>query len=169
VFTARRLRVCEAKQVTVRPAIALLILHRLVRQFISFTTDIPATHGISQATTPTTQSIHILREVEQVRPDTADLAEVLKRQRLGFGVAVSCHQRQSKNGRIVLRRAAAIADFNDAVHGANTIRLDAANNRVVVLLHEIAFGDVIRAAFSAEDEETVEARPIIDLPRIASA
>src|SRR6266568_3853587 len=80
VFTARRLRVCEAKQVTVRPAIALLILHRLVRQFISFTTDVPATHGNAQATTPTTQSIHILREVEQVRPDTADLAEVLEGQ-----------------------------------------------------------------------------------------
>src|SRR6266700_3533112 len=92
VFTARRLRVCEAKQVAVRPAIALLILHRLVRQVISFTADIPATHGIAQATTPTTQSIHILREVEQVRPDTADIAEVLEGQCLGFGVAVSCHQ-----------------------------------------------------------------------------
>src|SRR5439155_1282816 len=105
----------------IEPAIALLILHRLVRQVISFTADIPATHGIAQATTPTTHSIHILREVEQVRADTADLAEVLEGQCLGFGVAVSCHQRQSKNGRIVLRRASAIADFNNAVHGANAI------------------------------------------------
>src|SRR5207247_501743 len=88
VFTARRLRVCEAKQVSVRPAIALLILHRLAREVINLTADIPAPNGIAQATAPTTQSIHILREVEQVRPDTADLAEVLKRQRLGFGVAV---------------------------------------------------------------------------------
>src|SRR5438552_8646966 len=33
----------------------------------------------------------------------------------------------------------------------------------------MTFGDVIRAAFSAEDEEAVETRPVINLPRIAAA
>src|SRR5437667_7672493 len=43
--------------------------------------------------------------------------------------------------------------FDDAVHGAHAIRLDATNEGVVILLHEIAFGDVIRAAFGTEDQE----------------
>ena len=66
----------------------------------------------------------------------------------------------SSSGRIVLRRPACIADFNDAVHGAHTVRLDAADDRVVVLLHEVPFTDVIGAAFGAEDQEAGEARPV---------
>jgi hypothetical protein len=69
----------------------------------------------------------------------------------------------------VLRRATGVTDLNDAVHGANTVRLDAAHDGVVVLLHEIAFRDVISAAFGAEDQEAVEARPVIHSPRVAAA
>jgi hypothetical protein len=86
--------------------------------------------------------------------------------RLCLRFAVRHDERECENGRIVLRRAARIADLNDAVHDANTICLDAADERVVVLLHEIAFADVIRAAFSAEDQEAIEPRPVIDLPRV---
>ena len=107
--------------------------------------------------------------MEQVRADAADLGQVLEGQRLGFRVAVSRHERQREDGRIVLRRATAIADLDDAVHGANTVGLDAADDRVVVLLHEIAFADVVGATFGAEDQETVEPRPVIDLPRVAAA
>src|SRR5207244_11513418 len=53
--------------------------------------------------------------------------------------------------------------------GANAVRLDATNEGVMVLLHEIAFGDVIRAAFGAEDQEAVEPHPVIHLPRITAA
>src|SRR6266487_1900604 len=88
---------------------------------------------------------------------------------LRLRVAVRHDECQSEDGGIVLRRATRIADFNDAVHGANAVGLDAAHHDVVVLLHEIAFRDVIRAAFGTEDQEAVEARPVIDLPRIAAA
>jgi len=37
----------------------------------------------------------------------------------------------------VAQRPARIADFNDPVHGAHAVRLDAADQSVVVLLHEI--------------------------------
>ena len=82
-------------------------------------------------------------------------------------VAVRRDERESEDGRIILRRATGFADFNDAVHGTNAVGLDAADERVVVLLHKFAFADVIRAAFRAEDEEAVKPRPIIHLPRIA--
>ena len=48
------------------------------------------------------------------------------------------------------------------------IRLDAADNRVVVLRDEGAFADVIGPALGAEDEEAVEPHPVIDLPGVAS-
>ena len=38
----------------------------------------------------------------------------------------------------------------------------------MVLLHEFAFADVICAAFGTEDQEAIEACPVIDLPRIAA-
>src|SRR5262249_23021525 len=74
----RSLRVSQAEQVAVRPAIALLILYRLARKFISLAANIPATDGIAQTTAPAAQSIYILREVEQVRADAADLAQLLE-------------------------------------------------------------------------------------------
>jgi hypothetical protein len=86
--------VSQAKQVAVRPTIALLILHCLVRQIISLTADVPTTYGIAQTTAPTTQSIYILGEVEQVSADTADLGQVLEGQSLGFRGAVSSYEGQ---------------------------------------------------------------------------
>jgi hypothetical protein len=107
--------------------------------------------------------------MEQVRADAADLAQVRERVSLRLRVAVRYDESESEDGRIVLRRTTRIADFNDTVHGANAVGLNAAQDGVVVLLHQIAFGDVIRAAFGTEDEEAVEARPVIDLPRIAAS
>ena len=106
--------------------------------------------------------------MEQVRADAANLPELLECKRLGLGAAVSRHQGQGEDGRIILRRPARIADFNDAVHSAHTVGLDAADQSVVVLLHEILFGDVIGAAFGTEDQETVEPGPVIDLPGVAA-
>ena len=64
--------------------------------------------------------------------------QVRERVRLRLGVTVRDGERQSEDGRIVLGRATGIADLNDAVDGTNTIGLDATDNRVVILLHEIA-------------------------------
>jgi hypothetical protein len=153
----------------VRPAIALLILHGLVREIIGTAIHIPVADGVAQTATPAAHRVHIFREVEQVRADAADLAQVRERVRLRLRVAVRHDEREGEDGRIVLRRATGIADFNDAVHGTNAVGLDAADERVVVLLHEFAFADVIRAAFGAEDQEAVEPRPVIHLPRVAAA
>src|SRR5262249_50716075 len=52
--------------------------------------------------------------------------------------------------------------------GTNTVLLDAAHDRVMVLLHQVAFSDVIGSAFSAEDEQAVETHPVIYSPRVTS-
>jgi hypothetical protein len=60
---------------------------RLICQVINLTADIPAANGIAKTTATTAQGLHILPEVDQVRADPADFAEILERQRLGFVVA----------------------------------------------------------------------------------
>src|SRR5439155_8112453 len=82
--------------------------------------------------------------------------------------AVRQEERDGEDRRIVLRRATAVTDFDDAVHGSNAVRLDAADKSVVVLLHQVPFDDVIRAAFRAEDQEAVEPGPVIHFPRVAT-
>jgi hypothetical protein len=67
--------------------------------------------------------IHVFGEVKQVRANAADLAQVRERVRLRLGVTVRDCERQGEDGRIVLRRAASIADLNDAIDSTNTIRL----------------------------------------------
>jgi len=117
----------EAEQVRMRPAIALLILHRLVREVFGTAVHIPATHSVAETTAPATHRIHVFREVEQVRANAADLAQVCERMSLRRHITVRYHEREGEDRRIVLRRAAGIADFNDAVHGADTVGLDAAD------------------------------------------
>ena len=41
----------------------------LVSQLVGFLVQVPAPNGVSKATAPTAQSIHILSEVEQVGAD----------------------------------------------------------------------------------------------------
>ena len=159
----------ETEQVGVRPAIALLILHGLMRESIGVAFDIPATNCTAETAAPATHGVHVFREVEQVRADAADLVQVRERVRLRRHITVRHDEREGEDGRVVLRRATGIADLNDAVHSADAVGLDASNERVVVLLHEVAFTDVIRAALGAEDEEAVEPRPVIDGPRVATA
>jgi hypothetical protein len=82
VLGRRSLWVSEAEQVAVRPTIALLILHRLVREIIGTAVNIPVANGVAQTTAPTAHGIHVFGEVEQVRANAADLVQVRKRVRL---------------------------------------------------------------------------------------
>src|SRR5262249_32817980 len=70
------LRVSQPDQVRVRPTIALLILHGLMREVIRTAFRVPAANGVAQAATPTTHCVHVFGEVEQVRADAADLVQV---------------------------------------------------------------------------------------------
>ena len=75
--------------------------------------------------------------------DPTDLGQALKGQRLGFRCRTSgCHG-ESEHGRIVLGSSTAFADLDDALDGANAVGLEAANDGVVILLHQIAFSDVV--------------------------
>jgi hypothetical protein len=145
--------VSEAEQVAVRPTIALLVLDRLVREVVGRAIRVPVADGIAQTATPAAHGVGVFGEVEQMRADAADLAHVRERVSLCLSVTVGDGKRQNEDGWIVLGRAASIADLNDAVDGTDSVGLDATENRLVVLLHEIAFRDVKRASFGAEDKD----------------
>ena len=76
-------------------------------QLLSTSVNIPVANGVAQTTTPA--------EVEQVRSNAADLVQVRQRVRLRLGVIAGDGERESEDGRMVLRRAAGIADLYDAV------------------------------------------------------
>jgi hypothetical protein len=107
----------QPEQVAMRPNCRALMAHHLVSQLVGFLFQVPPANRVAKATAPTAQSIHILGEVEQVGADAADLGQVLESQSLGFRRAVSGYEGQRKHSRVVLRRATAVADLNDAVHG----------------------------------------------------
>jgi hypothetical protein len=152
-----------------RPTIALLILHGLVRESVGLTFHVPTRNGVTQTATPATHCVHVLREVEQVRADSADLAQVRECVSLHLRLTVRHSERQSEDGRIVLRRATRIL--------ISTMRFTARTPSALMQRTRASWFCFTRsrsvmkyaAAFGAEDQEAVETRPVIDLPRIAAA
>src|SRR5207244_1670573 len=96
------LRVSQAEQVALRPTVTLLILHRLERKVVSLAADIPSRHRVAHTPAPATHRVHVFREVEQVRADAANLANVRKCVSLRLCVAVRYDEREGEDRRIVL-------------------------------------------------------------------
>ena len=162
------LRMGEAEQVAVRPAIALLVLHGLVGKVAGPTIHVPVANRIAETAAPTAHGVHVFREVKKVCANAADLVQIRECVSFRRRVTVGHHQCQSENRRLVLGRAAGRTDCHDLVHRAEAISLDAANECVVILLHEFVFGEVISASLRAEDQEAVEPRPVIHRPHIST-
>src|SRR5204863_8590552 len=77
VLRRLRLRVRQAKQVAVRPAVALLVLDCLQRQLVGGH-RVPGRHRVTQTTTPAAQTVNVLCEVEQVRARAANAGQHVK-------------------------------------------------------------------------------------------
>ena len=76
-----------------------------------------------------------------MRADAADLAQIRERVRLRLRIAMSHDEREGEDGGIVLGRTTGIADFNDPVHSANAVRLDATNDCVVLHGRSLRVGE----------------------------
>src|SRR5262249_20351347 len=66
---------CQAEQIAVRPAIALLVLHSLEGHVLRCGLGVPLRYRPTQAATPAAQRIDVSGEVKQVCPDAADLGQ----------------------------------------------------------------------------------------------
>ena len=65
VFIRTRCQMSEAEHVAVRPTIALLILHSLVRQVMGTAVHIPMADGVAETAAPAAHCVHVFGEVEQ--------------------------------------------------------------------------------------------------------
>jgi len=147
---ATRLRVRQPEQVRVGPAVALLILDRLIRQSVSLLV-IPPANRMAEAATPAAHGVDVFSEVEQVRSDAADRRNGLVSSLLDLLDTVDRSEGQGKDRRVVLVGAARRRDFRDHLDGADAVRLQALDDRVVRLLDQVALLDVVSAALGTED------------------
>jgi len=69
---------------------------------------------------------------------------------------------QRENGWVVFGGAPAIGHFDDGAHGALGVERAAFEHAGSVLARELALGCVVRATFSAEDQEAFEPLPAVD-------
>jgi hypothetical protein len=162
-------RVRQAQQVAMRPAVALLVLDRLVGELVDRTRLVPPGDRAAQAAAPAAHGLHGLGELEQMRAGARDLGQRRERGALRRLVAERGRQRQREERRIVLRRTALGADLDDARDGACAVGGDAADHGLGVLARERALAGVIAAALGAEHEEAIEADPIVDRKRVSAS
>src|SRR5205814_2115183 len=75
--------------------------------------------------------------------------------------------RENEERRIVLRRAAALADLDRAMDDACAVLRQRGDDRRRAFASQLALADVERPALGAEHEEAIESRPVIDRPGVA--
>jgi hypothetical protein len=152
----------QPQQVAMRPAIALLVLDRLVGELVDRPRQVPAGDRTAQAAPPAAHRLDGLSELEQMRARPRHPAERRKR---GVPRRVLAHrrrQRQREQRRIVARRTALLADLDDARDGAHAVRRDAAEGGGGILAGQRGLAGVVAAALAAEDQEAIETDPVID-------
>ena len=164
----RRARVREAKQITVRPAITRLVLRELEREVAGRLAVEPRAHRRAHAASPAPEALRVLGEGHQVRPDAADLREGRVGRAPRRLVTELGGHREGKDRRIVLGRTSRLGDSNDPVDGTKAVGGDAPRDAPSAVDRQLALGDVVGPALGAEDEEPVEARPVVERPRVAA-
>ena len=163
-----RFWVRQTQQIPMRPAISLLIFDRPERQRVRRLPAVPVRDRVPQAASPAPQSVHILREMEQVRADSSDFRQRGKRRRARFIVPDACRQRQREQGRIVLRGASRLRDFRNLPNHALPVFRDALRDRRRVLPRQFRLCRIVRPALRAQNQEPGEARPAIHGERAAA-
>ena len=160
----RATRVRQAEQVAVRHALALAVLHRLVRERSDVLRGVPAADCPSERAAPAAEALDELGELEQVRARARDTRERVERRPARPLVAQAGRHRQGEERRIVLGRAAFVADGDDLGDRSLAVGRDALLDRLGVLASQLRLARVVAAALRAEDEEATQTRPLVDGP-----
>ncbi len=162
--THRAGRMREPQQVAVRHALPLPVLDRLVRERVDGLVRIPGADRTTQRAAPAAEALDELRELEQVRARPCHARQSVERRLSGpLVIAARCH-REGEERRIVLRRAACLADAHDLSDRAWAVRGEAALDGERVLTRQLPLAGVVAAALGAEDEEPAQSSPVVDRP-----
>src|SRR5262249_49210395 len=122
VLLVCRLRVRQAEQVTLRPAIALAVLDRLVCQAID-RPRVPRLDRGPQTATPPSKTLHVLREVEEMRTGARHVWQRLEGRLARCWVTLRRREGEGKECWIVLWGAASVRNLDDATHHAGAVGL----------------------------------------------
>jgi hypothetical protein len=152
----------------VRPAVPLAILHQLIRQAIDRLRQIPGADGPPQRPAPAARALHEFGEREQMRARARHLRQCRQSRPPRRQIRRRCRQREGEQRRVVLRRAAGLADLNDARHRPLAVHRDGAQHRRGVLTRQHAIAGIVAAAFGPEDQEAVQPLPVIDREGVAA-
>src|SRR5207302_3524864 len=163
VLLIRSLWVSQAKEVALRPTVALAVLDCLICQAIH-RLCVPRLERGAETTTPAAEALHVLREVEEVRAGARHFQQRLERCLARCWVTLCRRQCERKQRRIVFRCTAGARNLDDSADHARTIRLDHAQEGLCVLERQLALADVERAALGTERDEPVESLPVAHLP-----
>ena len=123
VLGGRRLGMRQAQRIAVRPAIARLVLDRLVGQRFGRLVGIPRPDRLAKTAAPATEGLDVGQEVEEMRPRARNTRQRSKGGAAGCLVAKRRGHGQRKERRVVLGRTALLADGDDALDRSHAIGL----------------------------------------------
>src|SRR5262249_16451592 len=118
-------RMRQTQHVTVRNAVALAVLDRLVRERLHRLCGVPATDRTTERATPAAERLERRHELEQGRAGTHDLRERVERRLARRLVAEAGRHCEREDGRVVLRSAAVDAYAHDLCNCACAADADA--------------------------------------------
>lgn len=102
--------------------------------------------------------------MEEVRAGACHRGQCRQRRLSRDRVALAGGERQHKERRVILGRTARLADLHDTRHDAHAIQVDATVDRLSILKRQRLLADIIGSALRTQNQETVEAHPVIDGP-----
>jgi hypothetical protein len=140
---ALRLRLGEAEQVAVRPAIALLVLDELERERVRILVEVPTGDRATQTAAPAAELFDVAGEQEQLRAGAAHLRHGGECACAGLRIIRRRAGGEREHDRMLLRVAAGHRHAHDLVDRARPVESDAAQHRLRVLLHELSLGRVV--------------------------
>ena len=117
-------RVSKTQHVTMRHAVTLPVLHRLVGERVGRLRRVPAADRASQRAAPAAEALDERDEPEQVRARARDLRQRRERRLARRLVSRAGRERERVERRVVLRRAALAAHANDLRDGTHAVLAD---------------------------------------------
>ena len=131
------------------PAVPLAVLDRLVSQLVGGHPGVPVADRLAQTAPPPAHPVHILGEVEQVRPDPGHSRQSRQRRPPCIFVSERRAHSEGKQSRVVLRRPSGFGHGDDLPHDAGSVRRDAPLDRLSVVQRQRLLGSIERAAFAS--------------------
>src|SRR6478736_1782132 len=159
-----------AQDVTVRPSLALSVLHQLVGQLVGILLRVPLANRGAKTTTPATELLEVADELEEMRAGANHLVDLLTGVLLGLRLAHLTGDRQSEERGVLLESTAGEADLDDLVDQllVQEGSLGELDHHVGVLSGQFVLADVERATGRPHDEETAKLSDRGDLEHVAA-